>query len=262
MAIITRISVGEIIVDPDLQPRVAGLDDDHIRALAEDPEAWPPITVLRDGDEMVLLDGAHRLAAALRLGFEDIATEIRDPDGEDPYELAFALNRTHGRALTLRDRRRFASHRLERDPLQSNQSIAALAGLSATTVQAIRARLEASSEIAPTEYEPAVAARVTVERKLGELPDGGLGEAVADRIRAFLEPPSGARQRRAGRFLATLSVALADRASALQGLSAKDAAEALVIVAGEGRAREIATDFQAASEELASIADGLVGTPP
>ena len=80
-----------ILVDPDLQPRVGGLDAEHVAALQENPEAWSPLAVIDDGGYL-LVDGFHRLAAAQNLGLETVAVEVRTaPEDGDLKGLAFTL---------------------------------------------------------------------------------------------------------------------------------------------------------------------------
>ena len=131
-----------ILVDPALQPRVGGLDSDHVAALQECPESWPPLIVVDNGGYL-LVDGFHRCAAAQNLGLDTIHVEVREmPNDGDLRALAFVLNAAHGRPLTLADRRAEAERLLHADATVSNLDVARRTALSPTTVATIRERLE------------------------------------------------------------------------------------------------------------------------
>ncbi|HUY03947.1 MAG TPA: ParB/RepB/Spo0J family partition protein, partial [Rhodocyclaceae bacterium] len=104
----------KILADPHMQPRVDGLDLEHVRALEAVAEAWPPLKVVRQDDRYLLVDGFHRFAAAQNLGLETVPVLVLDPpeDG-DLHGLAFSLNAAHGRPLNLSDRRAFAARLLQ-----------------------------------------------------------------------------------------------------------------------------------------------------
>ena len=110
------VKTDRILVDPALQPRTAGLDPDHIAALQECPDSWPPLVVVERGGYL-LLDGFHRFAAAQNLGLDSLSVEVREvPEDADLRALAFALNASHGRPLTLADRRAEAQRLLSAEP--------------------------------------------------------------------------------------------------------------------------------------------------
>ena len=60
--------LARIVADAKLQPRVGGIDADHVRQLAEVAEHWPPLMVIQRGKQYVLADGFHRFAAAQERG--------------------------------------------------------------------------------------------------------------------------------------------------------------------------------------------------
>lgn len=143
------LEVASIIIDPDVQPRQDGLDADHVGVLQEvGPEGWPPLVVVARDSGYVLVDGRHRLEAAARLGLAEVACELRAaPDDGDLKALAFALNRDHGKPLTLVDRKAEA-RRLLRDRTDlSDRAIAERCALSDKTVGTVRDELERTAEI-------------------------------------------------------------------------------------------------------------------
>ncbi|GEM_PF-2715477 len=132
-------ALAAITVRPELQPRTAGLDNDHVHALADTPDSWPPLRVVRDGAALVLVDGFHRFAAAQNLDRDMIEVEIvPPPEDGDLRGLAFRLNVGHGRPLTLTDRRTEARRLLGRMPDLSDREIARRCVLAPTTIGTLR----------------------------------------------------------------------------------------------------------------------------
>ena len=64
------VALSQIVVDPQLQPRVEGIDGDHVRELEAVAEHWPALKVVKRGDRYLLVDGFHRLAAAQTSSWE------------------------------------------------------------------------------------------------------------------------------------------------------------------------------------------------
>jgi ParB-like chromosome segregation protein Spo0J len=119
-------------------PRRAGEDAQHIRVLAESEASLPPILVHRES--MRVIDGVHRLHAALLKGEEVIDVRYFDGSEEDAFVLAVEANVTHGLPLSLADRKAAAVRILASHSQWSDRSIAAVTGLSSKTVGAIRRR--------------------------------------------------------------------------------------------------------------------------
>jgi hypothetical protein len=119
-------------------PRLAGLSDEHINMLAALECQLPPILVHRP--TMQIIDGMHRLQAAILRGDSTIAVEFFDGSRQDAFLHAVRANVEHGLPLTHADRvaavvRIIASH-----PQLSDRAIAQVAGVSAPTVGSIRRR--------------------------------------------------------------------------------------------------------------------------
>ena len=123
---------------PADSPRVAGEDREHVRALAESDVTLPPIVVHRS--TMRVVDGMHRLRAAILRGQRDIAVLFYDGDSEDAFVLAVSANIAHGLPLSLTDRSMAAGRIVRSRPEWSDRRIAAVTGLSPKTVGAIRRR--------------------------------------------------------------------------------------------------------------------------
>lgn len=209
METVTELRIDDIMVDPSLQPRIDGLDADHVRELGEAPESWPPLKVVRRGEAYLLVDGSHRFEAARSLGLESISVEVVEaPPDKDLHALAFAFNAAHGRPLSLDDRRAFAERLLRAQPQLADREIGRRCGLSGNTVGAIRGRLEESAQIEQTaERVGRGGYRHTVGRRTGELPDPDPGEAIAE----LFKSQECRQQKRVARYLERLAVALDDQ---------------------------------------------------
>ncbi|WP_330172439.1 ParB/RepB/Spo0J family partition protein [Streptomyces sp. NBC_01498] len=117
-------------------PRLLGVDEEHVRALAESESELPPITVHRQS--MWVIDGVHRLRAALLGGQDRIAVRFFEGDRRDAYLLSVAVNVTHGLPLSRADRLAAVRRILSTRPELSDRAVASVAGLSAARVSAVR----------------------------------------------------------------------------------------------------------------------------
>lgn len=123
---------------PADSPRRGGVDPEHTRALTEVGGTLPPILVRRE--TMRVIDGMHRLAAAILNGQDTIEVRFFDGDEHAAFVLAVEANIAHGLPLSLSDRESAASRIMEVYPQWSDRAIARAAGLSAKTVAALRRR--------------------------------------------------------------------------------------------------------------------------
>lgn len=119
-------------------PRLAGENMEHVRALAESEASLPPIIVNRA--TMDVIDGMHRLRAALLRGQADIDVQFFDGNLHDAFVLAVKANIAHGLPLSLADRTAAAARIISSHPQWSDRAIASAAGLTAKTVGTIRRR--------------------------------------------------------------------------------------------------------------------------
>lgn len=158
----------------------AGVDAERVAVLmdlyaASGPSALPPIDLVDLGDgTYVGADFAHRTTAALRLGWTELPARILPvPDGAEPIDIAYlhALDTatTTAKPLT-RAERKAAARRLVADhPDWSDREIARRAGVSHTTVGALRAAEATPAQ--DTEGDVFVAARAA-ERASASLARG------------------------------------------------------------------------------------------
>jgi ParB-like chromosome segregation protein Spo0J len=249
------INVWELAIDSSLQPRVGGIDADHVRTLEETPESWPPLKVVRQGESYLLVDGYHRLEAAKNLELESIRVEVVDvTPAEDLHELAFALNAAHGRPLSLTDRRAFADRLLRTQPHLADREIARRCGLAANTVGAIRGRLEESAQIEQTTERLGQGGYVyRPRREDGELPDADPVEALGD----FFTSRERRQQRRIARYLERLSVALGDQHKLKGWETNEEAAKACRATLDDEQVAELAQELGSSAHNVLQVAIAL-----
>jgi hypothetical protein len=92
---------------PADSPRLGGENRDHIRLLADATAPLPPILVHRS--TMRVIDGMHRLRAAMLRGATEIAVEFFDGTEAEAFARAVRENVAHGLPLSRSDRE--AAHR-------------------------------------------------------------------------------------------------------------------------------------------------------
>lgn len=119
-------------------PRLSGIDNEHVVRLAECGAHLPPIVVHRQS--MCVIDGMHRVRAAVRNGREVVEVTYFDGGAVEAFMLAVELNVRHGLPLSLRERRAAAGRILAASADLSDRAIAAKTGLSDKTVASIRRR--------------------------------------------------------------------------------------------------------------------------
>lgn len=121
---------------PGDSPRQAGEDLEHIRTLAESPSKLPPIVVHRGS--MRVIDGMHRLQAAMLRGQDEIEVRFFNGDENDAFVFAVQANIAHGLPLSSGDRRAAAERIIGSHPEWSDRAVSMVAGLSAKRVAEIR----------------------------------------------------------------------------------------------------------------------------
>jgi hypothetical protein len=92
---------------------------------------------------MRVIDGMHRIRAALASGKQEIQVRFFDGDEDEAFLYAVRENVTHGLPLTLDDRRAAAQRIIIRSPHMSDRVIGMCTGLSDKTVATIRERSSA-----------------------------------------------------------------------------------------------------------------------
>lgn len=132
---IEHVSVSKLI-DAD-SPRLKGEDKEHIERLAGiGPDSCPPILV--HINTMRVIDGMHRLRAAVLRGQDEVEVEYFEGSDQEAFLLAVTENTAHGLPLTLADRRAAAARIIATHPFLSDRTIGKHTGLSHNTVAVVR----------------------------------------------------------------------------------------------------------------------------
>jgi ParB-like chromosome segregation protein Spo0J len=121
---------------PDSSLRENGIDSQHVAVLCELEGQWSPVLV--HGPSNLVVDGAHRVAAARRLGLTTIPAQIFDGPMNNAFVESVRRNSRHGLPLTVNDRMRAARRIVSLFPEWSDRRIAKVCALSSTTVGKVR----------------------------------------------------------------------------------------------------------------------------
>ncbi|WP_344895496.1 ParB/RepB/Spo0J family partition protein [Actinomadura meridiana] len=136
----------------------------------------PPILVHRQ--TMTVLDGMHRLRAAIQNGQREIRVQFFIGSHEDAFVAAVQANISHGLPLSLADREAATARILSSHPQWSDRAIGEVVGLAATTIAKIRARS------APEQAQPE--ARIGRDGRVRPI-NGAVGRRLAGKL--FAERP-------------------------------------------------------------------------
>ncbi|MFJ8752641.1 ParB N-terminal domain-containing protein [Streptomyces sp. NPDC102441] len=123
---------------PGEHVRAGGIDQDHVRVLTDCDEELPPIVVQRK--TMRVIDGMHRLSAALACGRKEIEVRLVDMSDAEAFLYGVEANIAHGLPLTLSDRRFAARQVMALYPEWSDRAVGRASGLSGKTVSQLRDR--------------------------------------------------------------------------------------------------------------------------
>lgn len=176
----TTVKVPIASLRPADSPRLAGEDTAHINSLAASTAAFPPITVHRASNRVI--DGMHRLRAAMLRGEAEIEVCFYDGAEDDAFVLAVATNVRYGLPLSHDDRLAAVTRIIATHPEWSDRRIASVSGLSRRTVAQSRgaadhaataARVGKDGRSRPVDN---VAVRARVAELIRERPDASLRE--------------------------------------------------------------------------------------
>ena len=113
------------------------VDAGHVDELCEsDHQGWEPIVVTKDPEGYLwIIDGAHRVQAARKLGIRELPAVFEEWPGndDDAYLRSLQLNLRHGWPITNADRKAWARNLKSQHPDLSERAIAKMVGLSAAT---------------------------------------------------------------------------------------------------------------------------------
>ena len=135
-------AAGEVVLIALVELRVcssfreAGLSEEHVQRLVALGGHWPPVLVNRaDGS---VIDGAHRVEAARRIGLDRLEAWYFDGGAEEAFVEFVRRNVSQGLPLTLSERKRAAEHVLSSYSEWSDRRIAELCAISPKTVGRLR----------------------------------------------------------------------------------------------------------------------------
>ncbi|MFV2174366.1 ParB/RepB/Spo0J family partition protein [Actinomadura sp. LOL_016] len=132
---VNTVPVDELL--PGISPRRAE-DPEHIHRLAQTDAKLPPILV--HYPSMRVIDGMHRLKAALLQGKREIDVIFFDGSDDSAFLRAVQENIAHGLPLSLAERKAAALRIIDTWADLSDRAIAANTGLSTRTVAQLRKR--------------------------------------------------------------------------------------------------------------------------
>ncbi|MFI5593249.1 ParB N-terminal domain-containing protein [Amycolatopsis sp. NPDC051758] len=135
-AVPERVSIVRLVIVDS--PRVHGEQVEHTKLLAAIETPLPPVVVHRP--TMKVIDGVHRVRAAVLRGDEAIDVLFFTGDDTDAFVLSVELNHAHGLPLSTADRKIAAARIVDSHPMWSDRRISEVTGLAAGTIGTIRAR--------------------------------------------------------------------------------------------------------------------------
>ncbi|MGW4063512.1 streptomycin biosynthesis protein [Amycolatopsis sp. NPDC004747] len=135
-AVPERVSIARLVIVDS--PRVHGEQVEHTKALAAVETPLPPVVVHRP--TMKVIDGVHRVRAAVLRGDDAVDVLFFTGEDADAFVLAVELNHAHGLPLSTADRKIAAARIIGSHPTWSDRRISAVTGLAASTIVTIRAR--------------------------------------------------------------------------------------------------------------------------
>ncbi len=112
------------------------LDDNYARTLARARRPLPAIIV--HAPTRRVIDGRHRVRAAILRGERQIAARLCFDDASEIFAMAVAANADHGHRISTDDRKRHAATLLAEHPDWSTRRVAVASGLAPGTVGRLR----------------------------------------------------------------------------------------------------------------------------
>lgn len=146
---IKELKVKDIKAKPDLMMR-DGLDKTLVAQYKETIESIlqvSPIKVYAVGDDFILVDGFHRLAATRQAGLDMVNAQIFTGSFQDAHAAACIANLQHGKPLTRSERKRAICQYVKLNVGLSNRLISEAVGVSDVTIMRYRKEMESSGEI-------------------------------------------------------------------------------------------------------------------
>lgn len=129
-----RVRIDDLV--PADSPRLKGIDTAHVRRLSAIYPSLPPVLVHRP--TMRVVDGMHRISAAVLRGLDTVAVQYFDGSEDQVFLRSVTANIAHGLPLSVAERKTAAWRILASHPSLSDRAVAAYVGLDAKTVASVR----------------------------------------------------------------------------------------------------------------------------
>lgn len=176
-----RLPLDQICLCDDLQLR-DGLNEEAIREYADRLAAkapFPPLIIVSDGTQHLLVDGYHRFHAARRAGLTELNCLVRAGSKEDAEWLACSVNAKHGLRRSNSEKRRAIERALAHPNSASLtvREIAAHVGVHFTTVAQYR-RAGRTDSVGNLQESAAQAESMTLEESRSEREEPNVGETA------------------------------------------------------------------------------------
>jgi hypothetical protein len=141
--------ISDLQIDSGTQVRVKIHEDavaDYSEAMNTNSK-FPPIIVFHDGSGYFVGDGFHRILAAVRIGREDIAADIRKGTATDALWFALGANKENGIRLNPADKKHAILLALKMWPERSSTMIAEQIGCSQSWIMRIKEQVSTSTNL-------------------------------------------------------------------------------------------------------------------
>lgn len=146
-----EILIANIRTDASVQSREK-INLEYVQELVDQLKAGkrlPPVDVYRDGEEIWMADGWHRLLGHQEANKKTIRAEVHKGGRKEARWHSVASNQSHGLRRTNEDKRRCVKMALEDHPEMSDQAIAEHVGVSDRHVSGIRSELTRLGKVSP-----------------------------------------------------------------------------------------------------------------
>lgn len=146
---VRTLKIADLKISNEFQMRASACEttiDEYRQAIDQTEGEWPFSTacsVFKVGDELILVDGHHRVSAMLKAGRDTIQAVVTDGSKSDALIAALGANHSHGLRRTNADKRRAITVALSDDLLKtmSDRQLAELCGVSQPFVGQVRGEL-------------------------------------------------------------------------------------------------------------------------
>lgn len=194
-----EVFLDEVVIDERLNLRDR-LDQDAIERYEEVLRRLPPLTLFDIEDQLTLVDGFHRFAAATNKGLNKLPAEIHKGTYTEALDFAAGANLWHGVPPTRAERRRMVEIKLKLHHEMSDRNLSEQLSVSREFIAKVRKALIDAQEI------PSATTRMGADGKLypiGLAKDEanertpGMGESAGEDVASIDETGGKAGARRA-----------------------------------------------------------------